>query len=60
MQRPTLSMSEAAWALGVCEEMCYRRARTGELPGAFRFGRRWIVSREPFERWLREQGSTNA
>src|SRR5579863_8732715 len=50
--RATLSISEAAWELGVCTETLYRQAKRGELPGAFKFGRRWIVSREPFERWL--------
>ncbi len=50
--RATLSISEAAWELGVCTETAYRQAKSGQLPGAFKFGRRWIVSREAFERWL--------
>jgi excisionase family DNA binding protein len=50
--RATLSIAEAAWELGVCTETAYRQAKSGQLPGAFKFGRRWIVSREAFERWL--------
>jgi excisionase family DNA binding protein len=50
--RATLSIAEAAWELGVCTETAYRQAKRGELPGAFKFGRRWVVSREAFERWL--------
>jgi excisionase family DNA binding protein len=50
--RATLSISEAAWELGVCTETAYRQAKSGQLPGAFKFGRRWIVSREAFQRWL--------
>lgn len=50
--RATLSISEAAWELGVCAETVYRRAKVGELPGAFKIGRTWRVSREPFDRWL--------
>lgn len=50
--RATLSISDVAWELGVCAETVYRRAKAGELPGAFKIGRTWRVSREPFQRWL--------
>ena len=53
--RATLSIAEAAWELGVCAETAYRAAKRGELPGAFRFGRTWRVSREPFEGWLQSR-----
>lgn len=51
-ERPTLTIPEAAWALNVSVETAYRRAKIGDLPGAFRFGRRWVVSREAFNRFL--------
>jgi excisionase family DNA binding protein len=50
--RPTMTIPEVAWALGVSVEHAYRRAKAGELPGAFKFGRRWVVSREAFNRFL--------
>lgn len=50
--RSTLSIPEVAWELGVCAETAYRRAKSGQLPGAFKLGRTWRVSRESFERWL--------
>ena len=50
--RSTLSIPEAAWELGICTETAYRQAKRGDLPGAFKFGRRWLVSRDAFERWL--------
>lgn len=56
-ERPTLTLTEAAWALGISESNCFRKARAGQLPGAFKFGRRWIVAREPFERWLTSAGN---
>jgi excisionase family DNA binding protein len=50
--RATLFVPEAAWELGICTETAYRQAKRGDLPGAFKFGRRWLVSRDAFERWL--------
>jgi transposase-like protein len=43
--RATLSISDVAWELGVCAETVYRRAKAGELPGAFKIGRTWRVAR---------------
>ena len=51
-ERPTLTIPEAAWALNISVETAYRNAKRGDLPGAFRFGRRWVVSREAFNRFL--------
>jgi excisionase family DNA binding protein len=51
-ERPTMTIVEVAWALGISNQHAYRRAKAGEIPGAFRFGRRWVVSREAFNRFL--------
>lgn len=51
-ERPTLSIPQVAVSLGVCNEFAYCLARRGKLPGAFKLGRRWIVARVPFEKWL--------
>ncbi len=40
---PTLTIPQAAEILGVSREVGYRAAAEGELPGALRLGKRWIV-----------------
>jgi excisionase family DNA binding protein len=39
-----LSVPQAAKRLGISKDLAYELARRGELPGAFRLGRRWLVS----------------
>jgi excisionase family DNA binding protein len=39
-----LSVPEAAERLGISKDLAYELARRWELPGAFRLGRRWLVS----------------
>jgi excisionase family DNA binding protein len=39
-----LSVPQAAERLGISKDLAYELARRGELPGAFRLGRRWRVS----------------
>lgn len=39
-----ISVPEAAELLGISPDLAYSLARRGELPGAFQFGRRWVVS----------------
>jgi len=39
-----LSVPQAADQLGISKDLAYELARRGELPGAFRLGRRWRVS----------------
>ncbi len=39
-----VSVPEAARLLGISKDLAYDLARRGELPGAFRLGRRWRVS----------------
>lgn len=38
------SIAEAAELLGISRDLAYDLALRGELPGAFRLGRRWRVS----------------
>lgn len=44
-ERLTLTVPEAAELLGVSRSVAYEAARTGELPGVVRLGRRIVVSR---------------
>jgi excisionase family DNA binding protein len=38
-----LSVPQAAERLGISKDLAYELVRRGELPGAFRLGRRWLV-----------------
>ena len=40
----SLSVPQAAERLGISKDLAYALTRRGELPGAFRIGRRWRVS----------------
>ena len=48
----TVSVEEAADMLGVGRTTAYMAARSGQLPGVIRIGRRVVVSREAIERLL--------
>ena len=39
-----ITVPQAARLLGISPDLAYSLARRGELPGAFQFGRRWVVS----------------
>jgi excisionase family DNA binding protein len=47
-----MSIEEAGARLRLGRQLCYELARQGKLPGCFRLGNRWIVSRVAFERAL--------
>jgi excisionase family DNA binding protein len=51
-QKATMTIEEAASLLGINRNTAYEKALRGELPGARRLGRRWLVSRAVLERWL--------
>ena len=51
-ERKTLTVEEAAAALGIGRTSAYELARRGELPGVIRLGRRFVVSRDVLERLL--------
>ena len=48
----TMNVEDAAAILGIARQTAYNLATRGELPGALRLGRRWIVSRKVLESWL--------
>ena len=48
----TLTVPEAARRLGLSRNAAYDAAARGELPGAFRVGRRVLVSRPALEAFL--------
>jgi excisionase family DNA binding protein len=54
-QRLTYTVAEAAQLLGVSRGVAYEAARTGELPGVIRLGRRLLVSRARLMAALGEQ-----
>ena len=53
--RLTMTVPEAAEALGIGKNQGYEAARAGQIP-TIRIGRRLLVPRAAFERWL-EQGT---
>ena len=48
----TMKVGEAAEMLGIGRQTAYNLATQGELPGALRLGRRWVVSRKALDAWL--------
>ena len=50
-QRLTMSVEEAAEALGVSRGLAYELVARGELP-ALRLGRRWVIPRRALEQML--------
>jgi excisionase family DNA binding protein len=58
--RATLNLPEAAALLGVSRTYIYARAHRGDLPGIFRLGRRWLVSRKVLDRLLNPKSDAAA
>jgi excisionase family DNA binding protein len=50
----TIGVSEAARLLGISRNLTYDLARTHRLPGAFRLGRRWLVSTASLDAFLKD------
>ena len=48
----TMSISDAASALGIGRHTAYTLAGEGKLPGAFRLGGRILISRKALERFV--------
>lgn len=48
----TIKVEEAAHILGIGRQTAYDLAARGELPGALRLGRRWVVSRKALNAYL--------
>lgn len=53
--RLTLTIVQTAAALGIGRSLAYQMARDGSLPGVIRCGRRLLVSRPAFMRFLEAQ-----
>jgi excisionase family DNA binding protein len=47
-----LGVKEMAERLGGGRNQVQQALATGQIPGAFKLGRRWLVSRAAFEQWL--------
>ena len=54
----TVSVEEAAEALGIGRNTAYKLARKGQLPGVIELGKRMVVSRAVLERVLGEKLDT--
>ena len=50
-QKLTYSIEETAKVLGIGRQLCYEKARTGQIP-IIRIGRRMVVPRAALERLL--------
>lgn len=47
--RLTVNLEDAARVLGVSRAHIYAAANRGELPGVFRVGRRWLMSKKALD-----------
>jgi len=54
----TFTLEETARLLGISHIHTANLARAGKLPGAFRLGTRWVVSRQVIDRLLADPSST--
>lgn len=52
IERRTYTPAEAAALLGCTRHHLYGLLDAGKVPSAFRLGGRWVIGREPFDRWL--------
>jgi excisionase family DNA binding protein len=55
-EKLTLTVDEAAAALGIGRTLAYEKCRTGELP-SLKIGRRILISRVALQRMLEECGA---
>lgn len=51
-QRRTYTVQDVAGLLGIPPNAVYRSIGRGDIPGAFRLGKKILISVEPFERFL--------
>ena len=59
-KRRSIALSEAAQVLGIPPRTLRRHAAEGEIPGAFRIGKRrahWRFRRDILEVWFERQGA---
>jgi len=55
MKKLTITVEDAAKALGVNRNTAYTAIREGQIP-TIRIGRRILISKVAFDRWLEEAG----
>lgn len=48
--RTTITVPEISARLGICEETVYEMLKERKIPN-MRYGRRFIISRNAYERW---------
>lgn len=56
-ERLTLTIEETAKLLGIGRQLCYDKAKTGEIP-VLKIGRRLLVPRAALERLLQDRTFT--
>ena len=54
MEKLVYSVQEAAEVLGISKSYMYELARRGEVP-ALKLGKRLVVPKEKFVRWINEE-----
>jgi excisionase family DNA binding protein len=47
-----MTVEDVAVRLGIGRNQAYEAVARGQVPGAFRFGRRWLIPRVAFDRML--------
>lgn len=52
-----MNVEEVSVALGVHRTNVYKLAKEGKIPGAFRLGKKVLISRTVFDDWLRNPNS---
>ncbi|MFC1947537.1 helix-turn-helix domain-containing protein [Chloroflexota bacterium] len=55
----TLSISQASRVIGCSESFCYKLAREKSLPGVFKLGHRYFISRYQLEKYINEEAGTD-
>ncbi len=53
MEQKVLTVKEVAKQLGLGINQTYAACERGQIP-SIRFGRRWVISKSAFEKWLLE------
>ena len=59
LEREVYTVGEVARLLGVSAPHIYRAINKGELPGGMKIGRRYIISKSKFDKYLEDPQSVN-
>jgi len=60
MDRLVYTVEEVAIRLGIARTKAYDHARLGDIPGVIRLGRRILISKPVFDRWIAEASTVQA